>query len=281
MLNKIQTIDFKEKGADKLFVQSLHDTGFAIIHNHTINTNKIINIYKEWNLFFANEDKYNYLFDHEKQDGYFPFKSENAKGSINKDLKEFYHFYLWGRHPNNITNDTQDIFYDLINLGKTLLDWIEINSPEKIKKLYTIPLSKMIENSNMNLLRIIHYPPIEDKKTYGSIRAAAHEDINLITLLSPGSESGLQVLNNKGEWIDIKSNPEWLVINTGDMLSECSNNYFPSTTHRVINPIGAASLKSRFTIPLFIHPRDEVILSKRYTASSFLNERLKEIGLKS
>ena len=138
----------------------------------------------------------------------------------------------------------------------------------------------MSSDSKTNLLRILHYPPLNTKIAEGAIRAAEHEDINLITILVAGSQPGLQVKTNDNQWIDIECNSGWIVINSGDMLSECSKGYFPSTSHRVINPSGEDSNISRYTMPLFIHPRDEVILSKNYTAKSFLEERLKEIGLK-
>ena len=130
-------------------------------------------------------------------------------------------------------------------------------------------------------MRIIHYPPIESKIKGDSIRAGAHGDINLITVLPASSHSGLQVQSKSGKWIDVKCEPEWLVINTGDMLNECSGGYYPSTIHRVINPKGEATKLPRFTMPVFLHPRDEVILSDKYTARNFLDERLIEIGLKS
>ena len=139
----------------------------------------------------------------------------------------------------------------------------------------------MIENSRMNLMRIIHYPPLSSNIKDGAIRASAHGDINLITVLPASHESGLQVQTKIGEWIDVGCNPEYLVINSGDMLHECSGGYYPSTIHRVINPKGESAKLPRYTIPVFIHPRDEVILSNKYTAKSFLDERLKEIGLKS
>ena len=139
----------------------------------------------------------------------------------------------------------------------------------------------MIENSRMNLMRIIHYPPLESDIHDGSIRAAAHGDINLITVLPAGSQEGLQLLKESGDWMDIKCDPGWLVINSGDMLNECSKGYYPSTIHRVINPKGEAAKLPRYTMPIFIHPRDEVVLSDKYTAMCFLDERLKEIGLKS
>ena len=130
-------------------------------------------------------------------------------------------------------------------------------------------------------MRIIHYPPIESAITDGAIRAEAHGDINLITVLPASSHSGLQIQMQSGEWMDVSCEPEWLVINSGDMLNECSGGYFPSTIHRVINPKGDAARMPRFTMPVFIHPRYEVILSEKYTAKKFLEERLIEIGLKS
>ena len=130
-------------------------------------------------------------------------------------------------------------------------------------------------------MRIIHYPPIKSNISSGEIRASAHGDINLITILPASYQSGLQIQMQSGEWMDVTCEPEGLVINTGDMLNVCSNGYYPSTIHRVINPIGYATRLPRYTIPVFIHPRDEVILSDQYTARSFLDERLMEIGLKS
>ena len=280
MSEQIITIDYKSTTASKEFVESLHNTGFAVLRNHPLNPNLIDSVYNEWKSFFKGKDKYNYTFDIKDQDGYFPFQSENAKGYNYKDLKEFFHYYQWGRFPKNMSNNTQKIYTQLIDLGKILLNWIDMHSPIQIRNNYSMPLSEMIEDSAMNLMRIIHYPPLRSSDHKNAIRAAEHEDINLITLLSPGSEPGLQVLNKTNQWIDIKSNPEWLVINTGDMLKECSNEYFPSTTHRVINPDLINSNKSRYTIPLFVHPRDNVKLSKRYTARKFLDERLGEIGLK-
>ena len=173
------------------------------------------------------------------------------------------------------------IFNALFEIGKELLNWIDIYSPDNVKKHYSMPLSGMIENSTMNLLRIIHYPPLAIQRTDNAIRAAAHGDINLITVLPAGSESGLQVKGLSGGWNKLECNPKWLIINSGDMLNECSSGYYPSTIHRVINPKGDATKLSRYTIPVFIHPRDNVVLSDKYTARSFLDERLKEIGLKS
>ena len=108
-----------------------------------------------------------------------------------------------------------------------------------------------------------------------------HGDINLITVLPAGSQSGLQLQMQSGKWMDVQCEPEWIVINSGDMLNECSAGYYPSTIHRVINPKGDATRLPRYSMPVFIHPRDEVKLSDKYTARRFLDERLMEIGLKS
>ncbi len=173
------------------------------------------------------------------------------------------------------------LFHKLMAVGRELLIWIDANTPKSIKSNFSMPLFEMIQKSRKNLLRIIHYPPLKAEITNGSILAAEHGDINLITILPAGSQPGLQVLTKDGQWVDVKCNPGWLVINTGDMLQECSKGYYPSTIHRVINPKGKLKSKSRFSMPLFIHPRDEVQLSKRYSVNSFLNKRLREIGLKN
>ena len=129
------------------------------------------------------------------------------------------------------------------------------------------------------LLRVLHYPPLEGDESAGAIRAAAHEDINLLTILPAANEPGLQVQLKTGEWIDVPSDFGNLIVNIGDMLQEASGGYFPSTSHRVINPVGADMSKSRVSLPLFLHPRSEVILSERHTQHSYLMERLRELGV--
>ena len=100
-----------------------------------------------------------------------------------------------------------------------------------------MPLPEMILDSKTHLLRIIHYPPLDGKEKAGAIRGGAHEDINLITLLVAGSQPGLQVLSQDGDWVDVSTSPDYIIVNVGDMLQECSQNFYPSTTHRVINPL--------------------------------------------
>ena len=130
-------------------------------------------------------------------------------------------------------------------------------------------------------MRAIHYFPIQNIKiNKNAVRAAAHGDINLITILLSGSQPGLQVLNKNKKWVDVPSDKGWLIVNSGDMLNKCSNNYYPSTIHRVINPKNTNNNVSRYSMPLFLHPRDEVVLNDKYTAKSYLEKRLKSLGLK-
>jgi len=274
------TIDYKDKNFHEQFVKSLHETGFAIINKHNISQDLIDKVYSDWDVFFKSENKHTYLYDYKKQDGYFPFKSENAYNRKRKDLKEFYHIYpSWGRYPKSMDKDTLLLFEKLFDLGSILLKSIDKYTPQEISKNYSEPLHNMFKESSQNLMRVIHYPPILDSDHPEEIRAGEHTDINLITLLVSGSEPGLQVKDKKNNWIDIKSKKGQIVVNIGDMLQEASLGFYPSTKHRVINP-KKANNKSRFSIPLFLHPREEVILSNRYTAGSYLLERLKEIGLK-
>mgnify|MGYP001318342038 FL=1 len=277
-MNKILTIDYQSSDLGKKLTTSLRNTGFAVIKNHPISHNLIDSIYTEWKDFFSNDAKKNYQFDLVKQDGFFPYLSENAKDSNVKDLKEFFHIYDWGRYPKELSNNTNLLISEFKKMADKLLSEINFHSPNDIKKEYSMPLNEMIKNSSTNLLRVIHYPPLNDNIDPLAIRAGAHEDINLITLLVAGSEPGLQVLSQDGKWVDVSTSSDYIVVNIGDMLQECSGGYFPSTTHRVVNP--SDKNMSRYSMPFFVHARDEVMLSKKYTAKSYLEERLKEIGLK-
>ena len=135
----------------------------------------------------------------------------------------------------------------------------------------------MMQASEQSLLRVLHYPPLSGDETPDAIRASAHEDINLITILPAANEPGLQVKARDGSWLEVPCDFGNLVVNIGDMLQEASGGYFPSTTHRVVNPDDAVHNKSRVSIPLFLHPRPEVVLSQRHTAGSYLKERLEEL----
>ena len=232
----VRKVNYKDENAPREFTRSLRQTGFSVLTDHPIDMSLIETVYSEWAAFFGSNKKDKYLFDPTKQDGYFPFMTENAKGQSIKDLKEFFHIYSWGRYPEELSNNTRNLYDQLIELTSTLLGWIQEQTPEDVRSLFSIPLPEMIVDSKTNLLRIIHYPPLNGNEQDGAIRGAAHEDINLITLLVAGTQPGLQVKDTYGNWHDVSCDPGCLAINTGDMLQEASKGYFPSTTHQVINP---------------------------------------------
>jgi isopenicillin N synthase-like dioxygenase len=276
----VNSIDLRSREASVQFVESLQKTGFAVLHHHSIDMGLVNHVYSLWQDFFNSSQKHDYLFHPIKQDGYFPFKSENAKGSDDKDLKEFFHIYPWGRCPDLFEEPSRELYRQLVELASQLLMWIEKEVPTEISNFFSMPLEKMIKDSPQNLMRIINYPAMSESENSNAIRAAAHEDINLITVLCASTESGLQAQDIDGNWHDIICDPGSIAVNTGDMLQMCSNGYFPSTTHRVINPKGDKENVSRMSMPLFLHPKDDVILSDKHTAGSYLYERLQQIGLK-
>jgi isopenicillin N synthase-like dioxygenase len=278
----VQVVDYLAKDAAEKFVTSLRDTGFGVLTNHPIPQHLVENIYQQWLTFFKSEEKHQFAFDVEKQDGYFaPSISETAKGHTVRDIKEYFHIYPWGRIPEQLKTSILEYYVLASNLAAELLDWVEEYSPPEIAALYSEPLSRMIVDTPNTLLRVLHYPPLTGQEEAGAIRAAAHEDINLLTILPAANEPGLQVKNSLGQWLDVPSDFGNLIINIGDMLQEASGGYFPSTSHRVINPIGSDSTKSRVSLPLFLHPRNEVVLSEKHTQASYLAERLRELGVKS
>ena len=277
---KIETVDYTASDAGDRLTRSLRETGFAVLANHPIRADRIDEAYALWGGFFASDSKLNYLRDYEKQDGYFPFKSEHAKDAQKKDLKEFYHVYPWGRVPEDLEAFTRQLYADLTAIGIELLSWLDQLMPDEISASLSMPLQEMMQASQQSLLRILHYPPVSAEEDAAAIRAAAHEDINLITLLLAGSQPGLQARDKQGQWHDVPCDPGMITINNGDMLSLATNGYFPSTTHRVINPDDKLNL-SRYSMPMFLHPHPDVKLRKDFTAEAFLQERLKEIGLKS
>ena len=277
---KIETVDYTASDAGDRLARSLRETGFAVLANHPIRADRIDEAYALWGGFFASDRKLNYLRDYEKQDGYFPFKSEHAKDAQKEDLKEFYHVYPWGRVPEDLEAFTRQLYADLTAIGVELLSWLDQQMPEDVSATLSMPLQEMMQASQQSLLRILHYPPVSAEEDAAAIRAAAHEDINLITLLLAGSQPGLQARDKQGQWHDVPCDPGMITINNGDMLSLATNGYFPSTTHRVINPDDKLNL-SRYSMPMFLHPHPDVKLRQDFTAEAFLQERLKEIGLKS
>lgn len=278
---KVQVVDYHADDAAERFVESLKSTGFGVLKNHPIKQSLVDAIYQHWYEFFNEGNPHEFAFDPEKQDGYFATEiSETAKGHDKKDIKEYYHIYPWGRIPAHLKDEVLEYYQSTSALAAELLDWVEKHSPADIAKKYSEPLSNMINNTPNTLLRVLHYPPLTGNEEPGALRAAAHEDINLLTILPAANEPGLQVKSQTGEWLDVPADFGHLIINIGDMLQEASGGYFPSTSHRVVNPTGESAKKSRISLPLFLHPRDEVILSDKHTQASYLLERLKELGVK-
>ncbi|MEC5205998.1 MULTISPECIES: 2OG-Fe(II) oxygenase family protein [Vogesella] len=277
----VRVVDYRAPDAAEQFTRSLHETGFGVLVNHPIPQDLVESIYRNWLAFFGTEEKHDFAFSVEKQDGYFsPEISETAKGHTQKDIKEYFHIYPWGRIPAQLKDDAMR-YYDTANtLAQELLAWVEQYTPADIAANYSEPLSQMIQGSQKTLLRVLRYPPLTGNEPAGSLRAAAHGDINLLTILPAANEPGLQVQDMNGNWIDVPCDFGMLIINIGDMLCEASRGYYPSTQHRVVNPTGEGASKSRVSLPLFLHPRDEVVLSERYTAGAYLAERLRELGVK-
>lgn len=290
----------KIKFVDNIF-SGLKDYGFIILKDHTIEQKKIDRAYELVQSFFnlPYETKLKYKLDNGGQRGYTPFKTEHAKDNKNPDLKEFWHVgrellassQYKGIYPENVWPT------EVAELKKTfieLYDAMDTTSKillESIGKGLDLPASyfnDMVQDGN-SIIRMIHYPPTKGEDTKNSIRAAAHEDINLITMLVGATDSGLQLLERDGTWLDVNSKPGEIVVDTGDMMSRITNNVLPATTHRVINPSSDSS--ARYSMPFFVHPHSKAMLScipscvgtgakfPDITAGDFLTQRLKEIGL--
>jgi isopenicillin N synthase-like dioxygenase len=277
----VLVVDYQAPDAAQRFTESLRSTGFGVLKNHPIPQDLVEGIYREWLAFFDTEAKHKYAFDRERQDGYFSSEiSETAKGHSVKDIKEYYHIYPNGRFPAEVSDAAQRYYRLAGKLAAELLSWVEANTPAEVRAKFSMPLADMIEGSEKTLLRVLRYPPLTGNEPEGALRAAAHEDINLLTVLPAANEPGLQVKDAAGNWFDVPCDFGTLVINIGDMLQEASGGYYPSTTHRVVNPTGEGRFKSRVSLPLFLHPLEHVKLSERHTAGSYLDERLRELGVK-
>lgn len=272
-------VDYRSPNAARDFCASLAQTGFGVLSKHPLDRPLVEGIYAEWLAFFGDDAKFSYPCDPVKLDGYFsPKVSETAKGHVQRDLKEFFHIYPWGRYPVEVSDAARRYYAAGSQLAGELLGWVEQYSPPEVRARYTMPLPAMIENCQQTLLRVLHYPPLAGNEEPGAERAAAHEDINLLTILPAATEPGLQVKGKDGGWHDVPCDFGLLIVNIGDMLQEASGHYYPSTTHRVLNPAGAAARKSRISLPLFLHPRRDIVLSDRYTVGSYFEERMRELS---
>ena len=275
---QLPVVDYLSPTAAQDFCKNLRDTGFGVLKNHPLDQALVQGIYAEWMGFFGTTAKNKYPQDPQKLDGYFsPAVSETAKDHRQRDLKEFFHIYPWGRYPAEVSDAAKRYYAAGSRLAQQLLQWVEDHSPPEVKARYSMPLPQMIKGCEQTLLRVLHYPPLRGNEEPGAVRAAAHGDINLLTILPAATEPGLQVLGKDGQWIDAPTDFGLLIVNIGDMLQEASGHYYPSTTHRVLNPTGDSAKKPRISMPLFLHPNRDVVLSDRYTVQSYFDERMQEL----
>ncbi|PIU00899.1 MAG: 2OG-Fe(II) oxygenase [Bdellovibrionales bacterium CG10_big_fil_rev_8_21_14_0_10_45_34] len=276
----VKKVSFTSNSAPQEFVRSLKETGFAVITDHPVPWALVESVYADWKAFFGSDSKFDYLRQAPDQSGYFPMLSENAKGYSEKDLKEFFHVYPRTTLPEGLETSTRKLYSELSKMGLTILGWVDSVLSADEKEVGLSRFREMADESPSTLFRIIHYPPISGSEVSGAVRAAPHEDINLITLLPSATAMGLQVKDITGTWFDVPYDPHSIVVNAGDMLQLATKGGIKSTTHQVINPTGQASGTARFSMPLFVHPHEYFELKKGFTAGEYLNERLTEIGIK-
>ena len=271
-------ISYTAIGFDAAFMASLHEYGFAAVVDHPLDGDRVARIYGEWLAFFSSGEAAGFRMDPVKQDGYFSLReAEHAKGFVERDFKEYFQFYPWGRCPESLQVDLASHFDAAVELGAELLSCIARSLPEAVTTELTEPLRDMIRDSEQSMLRVLHYPPVPVGRTV--LRAAPHEDINLLTLLPAADGPGLELRLRSGEWVSVPDSPGQLIVNIGDMLQEVTGGYLPSTSHRVATPDAEQPAVSRMSLPLFLHPRPDVVLSPRYTARQYLMQRLDELGV--
>lgn len=291
----------KAKFVKDLF-EGLKDYGFIILTDHIVSNEIITKGYAAVQSFFKLDEKTKLSYVCKEgggQRGYTAFGTEHAKDSPYMDLKEFWHvgreveeshrffkYYpknLWPTEVNNFEEDMSNLYDALDRTSDVLLHALgkALDVPENYFK-------EMIHTGN-SILRPIYYPPVGEAPPVGSVRAAAHEDINLITILMGATSSGLQLLDRDGTWLDVETKPGQLVVDSGDMMARITNDVIPATTHRVINPEDSGS--ERYSMPFFVHPHPEAMLTcipsckgegEKYApinSHDFLFQRLKEIGL--
>ena len=298
----------KKKFSDEIG-SAFNETGFVTITNHGLDKNLITKLYQEVQNFFSLSEESKLKYEKVElagQRGYTSKGREKAKDSKTPDLKEFWQTGQYvedgdivkEEYPDNVLIEeypgfnevTKETYQKLEKAGKHILNAISVYLG--LSETY---FEDKVHNGN-SILRGIHYFPIEnpDALPPDAVRAGAHEDINLITLLIGASADGLEVLTREGEWFAIKAQGEDIVVNVGDMLQRLTNNKLRSTTHRVVNPPREMMKSSRYSVPFFLHPKSDMNLNcldlcidakhpKAYddiTAGEYLDERLREIGLK-
>lgn len=286
--------------------EALEDIGFFALENHGVDSALIRSSYEVAEQFFdlpVDEKMRNKVPGMKGQRGYTPFGEEHAKDADAPDLKEFWHVgrdlpdghrLAGDAYPPNVWPPAPDGFRDSL---ETLYQSLDACAAELLEACalhlgLEIGAFRDLATNGQSILRVIHYPPIPEDANPASIRAAAHEDINFITLLCESTAGGLELLQRDGTWRPIHALSGQIVVDAGDMLQHVTNGLLKSTTHRVVNP--DASRDRRFSMPFFVHPRPDADITPlsscversggepKYpsrTAGEFLDERLKEIGL--
>ncbi|MCA6423146.1 MAG: isopenicillin N synthase family oxygenase [Flavobacterium sp.] len=287
--------------------RAYEDIGFVALKGHFLDDKLVGDLYSEVRNFFGlpleTKEKYE-IPGIGGQRGYVSFGKEHAKGRSAGDLKEFWHFGQYvskdskyaNEYPDNVTVSELPHFNEVGKIAYQMLEKTGIYVLRALALYLGLDefyFDNYIKDGN-SILRPIHYPPITDEPQDGAVRAAAHGDINLITLLMGAQGKGLQVQNHNGDWIDAMAQPDELMINVGDMLSRHTNNKLKSTIHQVVNPPRELWGTSRFSIPFFMHPVSDMPLNclekciddknpkgfEDITAGEYLDERLVELGLK-
>ena len=289
--------------------KAFNETGFVTITNHGLDKQLIDKLYEDVKALFALPDDVKSKYEDPElagQRGYTGKQKETAKGFTAPDLKEFWQIgqtvtddpQLKAEYPDNLIVDELPTFNETTLQVYKKLEWIGQHLLRAIAVYLNLPenyFDDKVHNGN-SILRTLHYFPITDPDALpdDAVRAGAHEDINLITLLIGASADGLEVLTRDNEWFPVKAHGEDLVVNVGDMLQRLTNNELKSTTHRVVNPPRELMKNSRYSVPFFLHPKASMNLAclpqcidkdhpKQYddiTAGEYLDERLREIGLK-
>jgi isopenicillin N synthase-like dioxygenase len=289
--------------------KAFNETGFVTITNHGLSKELIDNLYKQVKSLFALPDAVKEKYEIPElsgQRGYTSKGKETAKGFKVPDLKEFWQIGqtvtdgdpVKNEYPGNVmvaelpefNQVTLEVYKKLETAGKSVLKAIAVYL--RLDENY---FDKHVHNGN-SILRTLHYFGIEDPDSLPSdaVRAGAHEDINLITLLIGASADGLELLTRENTWFPVSAHGEDVVVNVGDMLQRLTNGKLKSTTHRVVNPPRELMKNSRYSVPFFLHPRSDMDLTslpstidaehpKQFsdmTAGEYLDERLREIGLK-
>ncbi|PAX07804.1 isopenicillin N synthase family dioxygenase [Sphingomonas lenta] len=286
--------------------QSFRRFGFAIVADHGIPDDLIARAWDQTKKLFElpEEEKRRYhVPGGGGARGYTPFKTEIAKDAKVVDLKEFWHVgrelpeghryadtmapNIWPERPEGFRDTFIELFGAFDTAGDKLLSGIA-----RHLGLEDRWFDRAVKDGN-SVLRLLHYPPIPADAE--GVRAGAHEDINLITLLLGAEEAGLELLDrDSGRWLAVKPPEGAMVVNVGDMLQRLTNHVLPSTTHRVVNPPPERRGHSRYSMPFFLHPAPDFLIESlegtvtaenpnRYptpiTAHDYLHERLVEIGL--